>query len=89
MGIQKSDYPSEITGSIFEHYTSPDIYEYSGMPEFVWEIQRPFMKVELKFSTKNDLDEFQKLTGIRITERTKYIWFTRETKKSAGELRYE
>ena len=45
-----------------------------GMPEFIQEKQEPFSKIIIRFETEDDLEEFAKLIGQKLTPKTKSIW---------------
>lgn len=48
---------------------------WQDMPEFIQEKQEPFSKIIIRFETQDDLDEFAKLIGQKLTKKTKSIWF--------------
>lgn len=48
--------------------------EWVEMPEFIQERQEPFAKIIVRFETEDDLNEFAKLIGQKITPKTKSIW---------------
>lgn len=45
-----------------------------GMPEFVQEKQEPYAKIIVRFSCKEDLDDFAAIIGQKLTRETKSIW---------------
>lgn len=45
-----------------------------GMPEFVQDKQEPFSKIVVRFETQKDLDDFSRLIGQKLTQKTKSIW---------------
>lgn len=45
-----------------------------GMPEFIQEKNEPFSKINIRFETEEDLDEFAKIIGQKLTPKTKSIW---------------
>ncbi|MCB1711160.1 MAG: hypothetical protein KDH96_01380 [Candidatus Riesia sp.] len=47
---------------------------WKDMPEFVQEKQEPFSKIIVRFETEEDLNEFSKLIGQKLTPKTKSIW---------------
>lgn len=49
--------------------------EWSGMPEFVQEKKEPYSKIIFRFENENDLKEFSKLIGQKLTKKTKSAWF--------------
>jgi hypothetical protein len=48
--------------------------EWKDMPEFVQDKQEPFAKIIVRFDSQEDLDEFSKLIGQKLTPKTKSIW---------------
>jgi hypothetical protein len=48
--------------------------EWVNMPEFIQGKQRPYSTLIVRFATKEDLDDFSKLVGQKLTNRTKSIW---------------
>lgn len=53
---------------------NPIFDEWINMPEFVQQKQEPFAKIIVRFETQQDLDEFSKLIGQKLTNKTKSIW---------------
>ena len=49
--------------------------EWDGMPEFINEDKQGFKHLVVHFASQSGVDEFQKLVGQKITEKTKFIWF--------------
>lgn len=45
-----------------------------GMPEFVQEDNPAYKKLIISFRTKEDYEEFAKIIGQKLTEKTKSIW---------------
>lgn len=68
----------------------PDKYqiEWEGMPEFVQEPQKPFAKIIVRFDTEQDLQEFAKLIGQKLTPKTKSIWHPQLIRGKNAGLRY-
>jgi hypothetical protein len=58
---------------LFEN-KNPIFDEWKDMPEFVQERQDPYAKIIIRFETKEDLEEFSKLIGQKLTQKTKSIW---------------
>jgi hypothetical protein len=54
--------------------------EWDGMPEFVQEDLSPHQRIVVSFETKQDVEEFSKLVGQKITYRTQSIWFPQRKK---------
>lgn len=68
----------------------PDKYqiEWEGMPEFVQEPQKPFAKIIVRFDTEQDLQDFAKLIGQKLTPKTKSIWHPQLIRGKNAGLRY-
>lgn len=49
--------------------------EWKDMPEFVQEKQEPFAKITFRFETEEDLNNFSKLIGQKLTNKTKSAWY--------------
>lgn len=45
-----------------------------GMPEFNQEKQKPYSQIIVRFSSEEDLQEFAKIIGQKLTKKTKSIW---------------
>lgn len=54
----------------------PDwVKEWQGMPEFLQtKKDKEYTKITVRFSCKEDLDNFSKLIGQKLTVKTKSIW---------------
>lgn len=48
--------------------------EWVGMPEFVQEKQEPYAKIIFRFENAQALEEFSKLIGQPLTQKTKSAW---------------
>jgi len=49
--------------------------EWVGMPEFVQEKQKPYAMINFRFESEEDLQEFAKLIGQKLTNKTKSAWY--------------
>ena len=49
--------------------------EWKEMPEFVQEKQKPHAQIVFRFENENDLQEFARLIGQKLTNKTKSAWF--------------
>lgn len=47
---------------------------WKGMPEFFQEKQEPYSKIIFRFENEEDLQEFAKLIGQKLTQKTKSSW---------------
>lgn len=48
--------------------------EWKDMPEFVQPKQEPYAVFNVRFRCQEDLDEFARMIGQRLTRKTKSIW---------------
>ena len=46
-----------------------------GMPEYVQEDKAAFKRVVINFENEDDMNEFNKITGLKITKKTKGVFF--------------
>ncbi len=51
-----------------------DYPEWVGMPEFKQEKKEPYKKLIIRFETEEDYNNFSKIIGQRLTQKTKSIW---------------
>jgi hypothetical protein len=56
--------------------------EWVGMPEFVQEKQREFVKIVVRFGSQEDLDDFCRLIGQRLTSKSQSTWHPELPKSS-------
>lgn len=47
---------------------------WKDMPEFVQEKQKPYSQIIFRFNNEEDLQEFSKLIGQKLTNKTKSAW---------------
>lgn len=47
---------------------------WEGMPEFVQEKKEPYAKIIIRFDSEEDLQDFAKIIGQKLTKKTKSIW---------------
>lgn len=59
-----------------------------NMPEFKQEKQEPFACLNLRFETEEDMKEFCKLTGLKLTSKTKSAWFPEKKSSGVGSFRW-
>lgn len=57
---------------------------WKNMPEFIQEKQEPFSKINVRFETEEDLNEFAELIGQKLTPKTKSIWHPYKPHRSNG-----
>ena len=49
---------------------------WSGMPAYEMGSTEPFRKVVMQFRSDEELEEFGRLIGVKMTDRTESVWFT-------------
>lgn len=49
--------------------------EWGGMPEFSQKDKTAFRSIVVHFRTQEDVDQFAKKVGLKITAQTRYLWF--------------
>lgn len=49
--------------------------EWEGMPEFDNPGDKSWKTIQLHFKTKEDMNQFSKVTGCPLTDKAKYAWF--------------
>jgi len=47
---------------------------WKGMPEYNQPLQKPYKTLQVNFKTKEDYEDFAKMIGQVLTEKTKIIW---------------
>ena len=62
--------------------------EWQGMPEFVQENQTAFKSLIVNFADRQDMDNFTKLIGQRITINTQSIWYPEAKIEQYANKRY-
>jgi len=58
----------------FDKLTPEVENEWVDMPEFVQDKDEPFAKIIVRFENEDDLNEFSRLIGQKLTPKTKSIW---------------
>ena len=76
------DTPSKIETS------NDPVVEWENMPEFVSEKVEAYSKIMVRFDNEEDLQEFAKLIGQKLTNKTKSIWHPQLDRGSNAGLRY-
>lgn len=71
-----------------EPVSKMEFAEWVGMPEFVQEKQKPFSQLICRFETKEDLEDFAKLIGQKLTPKTKSIWHPFKSHRGPTKKRY-
>jgi hypothetical protein len=62
---------------------------WDGMPEFIQEAKKPFSVIKVRFETEEDLIEFSKLIGQKLTKKTKSIWHPKLERGKNSNKRYK
>ncbi len=62
--------------------------EWVDMPEFVQEKQEPYACIKVRFENQEDLEEFAKLIGQPLTNKTKSIWHPKLVRGINSDKRY-
>ena len=57
--------------------------EWIGMPEFIQEKKEPYAKIIFRFENENDLQDFAKMIGQKLTKKTKSSWHPFKPHKQA------
>lgn len=55
--------------------------EWKGMPEFIQEDKEAIKRVTINFETEEDIEQFNKVTGLDITMKTKGVFFPKKTSR--------
>ena len=63
--------------------------EWDGMPEFIQKKQTPYSKIIVRFENEKDLQEFAKLIGQKLTNKTKSIWHPQLVRGKNSKKRYK
>jgi hypothetical protein len=59
------------------------------MPDFTQIRQKPYAAVNIRFECEADLAEFCRITGLKLTEKTKSAWYPDAAKKDTGMKRWK
>jgi hypothetical protein len=62
--------------------------EWEGMPEFEQEDKTAFQSIHIHFKTQGDVDNFAELTGQKITNKTRSIWYPKIEIERYADKRY-
>ena len=63
--------------------------EWVGMPEFVQEKKEAYATIKIRFDNEEDLQEFSKMIGQPLTNRTKSIWHPPLVRGLTANLRWD
>lgn len=77
LASQRNPEPDQFT--LFSGADAPPDWarEWEGMPEFKMHNTEPVQKITMSFKSKKDVEDFAKLVGQTITDRTDSLWFPR------------
>jgi hypothetical protein len=60
---------------LFDDYENLWQEHWKDMPEFVQQKTQPFATIIFRFDSEDDLKEFSKLIGQKLTRKTKSAWY--------------
>lgn len=66
-----------------------DTNEWEGMPEFIQEKKEAYSKIIVRFDNEDDLQEFAKMIGQKLTNKTKSIWHPKLVRGINSNKRYK
>lgn len=66
-----------------------DENEWEGMPEFIQEKKEAYSKIIVRFDNEDDLQEFAKMIGQKLTNKTKSIWHPKLVRGINSNKRYK
>lgn len=77
--VEDLEKPEEAADILFDGWSASDEAEWKklwkGMPEFDQKDNPPYMKIYVNFRTEEDFNEFAKLIGQNLSEKSKSIWY--------------
>lgn len=75
--LLKINKPQDDNLSIFDIVEAPLSWEkeWWGMPEFIMGNTEPKRKITVSFATDEDVEEFSKRLGVKVSTKTDSIWF--------------
>lgn len=62
--------------------------DWNGMPEFVQPDNNAYSKIIVRFENEEDLQEFAKMIGQKLTNKTKSIWHPKLIRGKNSDKRY-
>jgi hypothetical protein len=74
--------------NLFDNLKSDWEAEWQGMPEFVQEKEEPYSMIRIRFETKEDLEDFAKIIGQKVTQKTQSMWHPKKPKDCKQNLRW-
>lgn len=74
--------------SLFEKIENDLEKEWVDMPEFVQKDKQPVKKIIVSFESYEDVLEFAKIIGFKVTNKTKSIWFPVKERDKPKEYAY-
>jgi ParB-like chromosome segregation protein Spo0J len=63
--------------------------EWENMPEFVSEDNTAYRTLYVHFETEEDVQNFSKLVGQQLSDKTKFIWYPEQKNMNTESKRYE
>lgn len=74
--------------SLFEKIENDLEKEWVDMPEFIQKDKQPVKKIIVSFESYEDVLEFAKIIGFKVTNKTKSIWFPVKQRDTPKEYAY-
>lgn len=68
--------------SLFDDFENEWQKEWKDMPEFVSHNKKPYQKIIVSFKKFDDVKEFAKRLGLKVTPKTDALWFPKKDKES-------
>lgn len=77
-----------VSDDIGKKFDEPWKEHWVGMPEYKQEENSPYMKIYVSFRNKEDYQEYAKLVGQTLTEKTKSTWYPPLSREENALLRW-
>ena len=74
--------------NLFEDLEKDWEADWHGMPEYVVDKEENYATIIVRFETKSDLEEFEKLIGQPLNKKTKSIWHPKLVRGQHSNKRY-
>lgn len=86
--LRPANGPSAPPAVVVSSETTNAEEHWKGMPEFVQEDKGPYRSVIIHFFDQKGVDDFAKLIGQKITDKTRMTWFPEMIIEKAADKRY-
>jgi len=63
--------------------------EWVGMPEFIQEDKEAYRQILVSFENETDVQDFARIIGQKITEKTRYIWHPKQKIDKVADIAYQ